>query len=148
MLMSLCFIYLPFVFRRPLISLSLLLAFALLQAHNFIPHHHHEKNKVATAHHHDHDHDEDDHDDKTGTPVADLDHSIDFGKVVAKPQFDKSFVEKPVFAGTIIIWLCDHLTSFERPPRPHPPDNSSRLHDIFLSHSVPLRAPPVSSCIS
>src|SRR5688572_26085900 len=103
------------MFRRLVISLSLLLAFALLQAHNFIPHHHHEEKAVKTAHHHHgHDHDEDDHDDKTGNhlPLTDLDHSIDFGKVVAKPQFDKSFIEKPAFAGTMIIWLCDKLASF------------------------------------
>jgi hypothetical protein len=140
------------MFRRLVISLSLLLAFALLQAHNFIPHHHHEEKPVKTAHHHHHGRDDDDHDhdNKTGNhlPITDLDHSIDFGKVVAKPQFDKGVIEKPVFAGTIIIWLCDKLTSFESPPRPHPPDKGSRLHDIFLSHSVPLRAPPVSSYLS
>ena len=58
------------MFRRLAISLVLLLAFALLQAHNFIPHHHHKIPKATAHHHHDdagnsHHHDDEQSDDTT-----------------------------------------------------------------------------------
>jgi hypothetical protein len=130
------------------ISLCLLLAFAMLQAHNFIPHHHHDEEKIET-HHHDHEHDDED-DDKTdhNSPFTDLTHNSDFGKVVAKPHFDKEIIEKPDFSESILSRLYDKLASFASPPRPHPPDDDTSLHLIFLSHSLPLRAPPASSCLT
>jgi zinc transporter ZupT len=132
------------MFKRLAISFCLLVAFAMLQAHNFIPHHH-EIEPVEANHHHDHDeNDDNDHD----SPFTDLTHNADFGKVIAKPQTIKEIVEKPVFAGGFFIVLYNRLTSFESPPEYHPPDDDSALHLIFLSHSLPLRAPPTQSFLS
>jgi hypothetical protein len=143
-------LHLRFMFKRLGISLCLLLAFVLLQAHNFIPHHHHdEARQPAHSHHHDHEHNHPDKgsDDDTDAhlPFADMDHSADFGKVVAKPQFENSAISKPVFANCQIIWLTEQFATLPDTPRPHPPDFHSSLHTIFLSHSIPLRAPPFSS---
>jgi len=138
------------MYKRLAISFCLLLAFALLQAHNFIPHHHHENEPIEVNHHHDHDddHDEDHDDNDHNLPFTDLTHNADFGKVIAKPQAIKDIVEKPLFTGGFIIILYNKLASFEIPPEYHPPDNDSPLHLIFLSHSLPLRAPPIHSFLS
>ena len=135
--------------KRLSISFCLLLALVTLQAHNFIPHYH-ENDAFETKHHHHHDHDDDDDAGKTDHtfPFTDLTHNADFGKVIAKPNFEKQVIEKPAFAEGILLKLYDKLASFASPPRPHPPDHDSSLHLIFLSHSLPLRAPPVSSCLS
>ena len=142
------FLLYPYLCNRMLkrlgISFCLLLAFAMLQSHNFIPHHH-ESEPMEAAHHHDHDSDDDkDH----NSPFTDLTHNADFGKVIAKPHFIKQIIEKPVFAEGLFFQLYTKLASSEISPRPHPPDGESPLHLIFLSHSVPLRAPPASSCLS
>lgn len=131
--------------KRLSISFCLLLAFAMLQAHNFIPHHHDEE-AIEANHHHDHDDDDDktDHD----SPFTDLTHNADFGKIITKPHFDKEIIEKPVFSEGILLRLYNKLASFAIPPRPHPPDDNSSLHLIFLSHSLPLRAPPASTFLS
>ena len=127
--------------KRLTIAFCLLLAFAMLQAHNFIPHHHDEE-AIEANHHHDHDDDKTDHD----SPFTDLTHNADFGKVITKPHFDKEIIEKPVFTEGILLRLYNKLASFASPPRPHPPDDDSPLHLIFLSHSLPLRAPPAFAC--
>jgi hypothetical protein len=126
--------------RRLVISLFLIFAFALLQAHNFIPHHHHEITAESGHHHH---HDEDDNDDhKSGHEFPDFDHSVELGKVVTKPQVVREVLQKPVIDLHHIFWLSDQVGGYESPPVYNPPDNDSPLHRIFLSHSLPLRAPP------
>ena len=115
----------------------------MLQAHNFIPHHHDEE-AIEANHHHDHDdgNDETDH----NFPFSDLNHNAEFGKIIAKPHFDNEIIETPAFSESILFRLYDKFAAFESPPRPHPPDNESPLHLIFLSHSLPLRAPPALTC--
>ena len=115
----------------------------MLQAHNFIPHHHESEAVEANAHH-DHDDQDDDHD----LPFTDLTHNADFGKTIVKPQDQNDIADKPVFAVCFLVAQYNKLTSFESPPEYHPPDDDSHLHLIFLSHSVPLRAPPVFSPLS
>lgn len=134
--------------RRLFISFCLLLAFAMLQAHNFIPHQHIEI-KIA-KHHHDHDkhhHHDDEKKDKNvpQPPVTHLTHNADFGKVIAKPHLDKQVIKKPGFCESMQLQLYDKLASFTNPKRPHPPDYNSSPHLIFLSYSIPLRAPPIFS---
>ena len=123
----------------------------MLQAHNFIPHQHKEK-PVKHSHHHNqdkhHEHDENDGQDDHQTPFSDLTHNADFGTVIAKPDFEKQIIEKPDCCEGILLQLYDKLASFISTHRPHPPDANSSLHLIFLSHSLPLRAPPASSCLS
>jgi hypothetical protein len=149
-------VYLRFMLRRLAISFVLLLAFALLQAHNFIPHHHHEIPKATADHHHGedgsahHHHDDEQTDNTTDhdVPFTDLTHNADFGKVVSKPQVVQEIVQKPVLELNKILWLHDKLVVLDGPPKHQPPDNDSSLHTIFLSHSLPLRAPPISSLLS
>jgi hypothetical protein len=134
--------------RRLSISFWLLLAFAILQAHNFIPHHH-ESEHVKTGQHHD-DHAEndrhhEDHEDEADhdSPISDLTHNSEFGKTIVKPQDLKDIIEKPVLliAGHIIL-LYNEQAAPDNPALYHPPDGDSPLHIIFLSHSLPFRAPP------
>ena len=143
------------MFKRLAISFALILAFALLQAHSFIPHHHHEIPKATTHHHHDEEGSTHHHDDEPGdnttdhdSPFTDLNHNAEFGKVVSKPQVVQEIAQKPVLELNKIIWLHDKLIVLDGPPKHHPPDNDSSLHTIFLSHSLPLRAPPISSLLS
>ena len=117
-------------------------AYIVFQAHNFIPHHH--DVKVAADHHHDDHNDNDDHHDY---PFADLTHNADFGKVVVKPQ-TLTGVDQPVFSTECFIELFDRAALFKTPPLYHPPDNDSTFHCIFLSHSIPLRAPPEHTIMS
>jgi hypothetical protein len=141
--------------RRFVISSCLLLAFVIMQAHNFVPHVHEEKQLAKHAHHHDHDDHDDHHDDKDeGDKTAhhqshstDLTHSAEFGKVMQKPHFEIQVIQTDIFIGTFLR-LYDKMGSLKNPPRPHPPDKEPSLHIIFLSHSTPLRAPPASSCLS
>jgi hypothetical protein len=141
------------MFKRLAISFCLL-AFAMLQAHNVIPHHHKEDHTVKLNHHDDQTNDHHHHDgndNKTEnhqSPFTDLTHNADFGKVVAKPQFQAQDLDHPIFSERTLLQLYDKLSFFESPPRPHPPDNDSSLHHIFLSHSLPLRAPPASTFLS
>jgi hypothetical protein len=131
---------LQLMLKRLSISFCILLAFAMLQAHNFIPHHHDEE-AIEANHHHDHDDDKTDHD----SPFSDLTHNADFGKAAAKPDFDKE-IKNLVLVEGLFILLYNKLESFKTLPRPHPPDDGSSLHLIFLSHSLPLRAPPAFAC--
>jgi hypothetical protein len=133
------------MFKRLAISFFLLLAFVLLQAHNFMPHHHESELIEVNHHHHPYESDEDQDCD---LPFADLTHNADFGKIVVKPQGIKDIVEKPVFTVGLFIMAYNKLASLENPPEYHPPGDSSPLHLIFLSHSVPLRAPPAHTILS
>jgi hypothetical protein len=135
-----------FMFKRVAISFWVLCAFAVLQAHNLIPHHH---NEIAIEHSHSHnDHDDDHGDEDTdhSEPFTAFTHSSDLGKVLTKPYDIKEISAKPFTSETLLSRLFCTLASVKDRPRPHPPDDDSPLHLIFLSHSLPLRAPP-SSCL-
>jgi hypothetical protein len=130
------------MFKRLAISFWVLCAFALLQAHNFIPHHHTEM-VIGHSHSHDrHHHDQDEEDNDESEPFTHLQHSSDFEKVITKPFVIKDVIAKPIASETFFSRLYNTLASLENPPKPHPPDDDSPLHVIFLSHSLPLRAPP------
>jgi hypothetical protein len=133
------------MFKRLAISFCLLLAFMLLQAHNLVPHHH-ESQFVEKVHHHHHDgkHDhEHDEDNDHHFPFTDQTHTVDFGKSVVKPFDLKYNFEKPAPAiGSILFNSFCSSAVFDRRPRYQPPDGAAALHLIFLSHSLPLRAPP------
>ena len=135
--------------KKRLISLLFLAAYFLLAGHSIIPHHH-EEDSIVTSHPHDHEEDSEENNkaDHHTLPSADLTHNADFGKVIVKLHFEKQLFERPVFDGGILLRLYDKLASFENPPRPHPPDDDSPLHLIFLSQSLPLRAPPAPLCLS
>ena len=130
------------MFRKCVIFFFLITAYILLQAHNFIPHHH----KVEVPHHHHHDdHEDNDHHD---FPFTDLTHNAEFGKVIVKPQVITGVDEQRVFKAECFVELFTRAPLFKPPPQYHPPDNDFPLHCIFLSHSVPLRAPPIPIILS
>lgn len=137
--------------KRLGISFCILLAFAMLQAHNFIAHHH-EEVEISHHHHHSngdaHEHEKKNHTDDSNSPFNDATHTADFGKIIAKPDAGHISFESPLLIAYLLTPLYNKLACFNNPPRPHPPDNDATLHLIFLSHSLPLRAPPASSCLS
>jgi hypothetical protein len=124
--------------KRYIIFLFLSTAYTVLQAHNFIPHHH-ESEFIETRHHHDHG-DQDDHD--NNTPFTDLTHNADFGKVIAKPQVMKGVDEKIIFLTSCFIEIFYKPGLLKQPSEYRPPGDDFSLHLIFLSHCLPLRAPP------
>jgi hypothetical protein len=111
-------------------------AFAMLQVHNFITHHHHDE-KIEISHH---DNSKTDHD----SPFNDLTHNSEFGKMLAKPVFDKKVIDKPNLSGGLLFQLYDRLECIKKPPRLYPPGLDPSLHFIFLSPAIPLRAPPAA----
>jgi hypothetical protein len=137
------------MFKRLAISFWVICAFAMLQAHNLIPHHHTEV-VMEHSHSHDdhhHDHDQNDEDSDHSEPFIAFTHSADLGKILTKPRNIKEVSVKPFTSETILSRLFYTLASVKDRPRPHPPDDGSPLHLIFVSHSLPLRAPPASSCL-
>jgi hypothetical protein len=127
------------VLKRYIIFLFLSAAYTVLQAHNFIPHHH-ESEFIETGNHHDHE-DHDDHD--NNPPFTDLTHNADFGKVIAKPEVIKGVNEETILFTSCFIEIFYKPGLLKQPSEYHPPGDDSSLHLIFLSHSLPLRAPPV-----
>jgi hypothetical protein len=123
------------VLKRCVIFIFLITAYATFQAHNFIPHHH--DIEFAADHHDDHE-DSDDRD----SPFSDQTHNAEFGRTVVNTPTIKGIDQKPVFNAGCFIDLFNKLTLIKKPSEYHPPDDDSPLHLIFLSHSVPLRAPP------
>lgn len=140
--------------KHLLISLCLLLAFSILQVHNFIPHQHRNSQAIQHSHHHGmdhHNHDADknnEKDDDHQSPITELTHNADFGKVITKKHFEKKIIEKSAFPTSELLQQNHSLLSFTSTKQPHPPDNNISLHLIFLSHCLPLRAPPAFSCLS
>jgi hypothetical protein len=131
--------------RRLSIAFCLLLAFAMLQAHNFIPHHHDQEHIQLQHHHDDNDHHDNDHHDNDADNdlLGDFNHNADFGKSIVKPYDFKIIIEKPLLLAIHqFILHIDKLALPQNPALYHPPDNDTQLHIIFLSHSVPFRAPP------
>jgi hypothetical protein len=128
--------------KRLLISFCLLVAFAMLQAHNFIPHHHVQE-PVESSHHHDHDgsgHHHHDH--GSDFPFSDQSHDAEFGKAIVKPHEVEDIILKPFLFEDPLSMLYRSLISSQSHDFYHPPDHESSLHIIFLYHSIPLRAPP------
>ena len=121
--------------KRCVIFVLLFAAYAVFQAHNFIPHHH--DIEIAADHHDDHE-DNDHHD----SPFSDQTHNAEFGKTVVTTPTIKGAEQKPVFNAECFIDLFNKLTLIKKSSEYHPPDDDSPLHLIFLSHSIPLRAPP------
>lgn len=126
--------------------LWLLLSFALMQVHNFTPHLH-SKGVNAVGHEHaSHNHG---HDHKPAPPVTNdypsqPVHSEDFGNVVTKPQDGKRLEVKAVYSELFIVSVSFVLLAGDDPPQALPLGIDTLLHPIFVSHSVPLRAPPYS----
>lgn len=133
------------------ISFCILLAFAALLAHNLIAHHHedvpvhHHHHGDKDAHHH---HENEDRGHQDNAPFNNATHPVDFGKIIAKPDGTQISIESPLFISYILTPVYNKLAGLNNLRRPHPPDKESSLHIIFLSHSLPLRAPPASSRLS
>jgi hypothetical protein len=141
------------------ISFCIILAFGLLQAHNFVAHHHHvlasadhEYTDANTHHHHhdanDHTPDQDGESRDNDSPFSDATHTADFGKILVKPDASQPDIDSPLLIACLIqafhlqpAFVSCHL-------KVHPPDKGTSLHIIFLSHSLPSRAPPISSYVS
>ncbi len=120
--------------KRVGISLILLVAFALLQAHNLIPHHHQEEPALEKHAHNDHD---DDHDGPLNAH-----HSADFGKVVDKPEEIKYGITSYSYTEINCI-VCQSIGLF---PKILSSTNYFPKKKCFLPLSPPrfnaLRAPP------
>jgi hypothetical protein len=126
---------------------GLLLSFALLQMHNFIPHLH-----VATPQpvlfqqQHSHKHHHSDHTQHTQSKqdhsCGHFAHNEDFGKVFVQLQERQKFDSTLCFFGCFFDAALFNKLSANNHSKDFPPGNSTSLHLIFLSHSVPLRAPP------
>jgi hypothetical protein len=136
--------------KRLGISFCFLLAFALLQAHNFVEHHH---GDVLPDHHHHagqdhHDHEHHDSNQQDNSTENNQTHSSDFGKILIKPNSEEKILLAPVSTLSNTIFAYDELVDsyYHSPPRP--PDKNCFVHIIFYSHSLPFRAPPASSCLS
>jgi hypothetical protein len=121
--------------KKCIIFLFLATAYFIFQAHNFIAHHH--DIEVSSTHHHDHE--DNDHED---SPFNDLTHTAEFGKIVVKPHTMKLADEETIAASKSFVNLFNKLIVFNTSIEYHPPDDDFPLHLIFLSHSLPLRAPP------
>ena len=129
------------VFKRLGISLSVLLAVLLFQAHSFMPHHHHEHEKFDT-HQHDHNNGKTDHNDFPGSNTG---HNAEFGITgVAQKDYlavnlhwdDESMDIQPGFMVTI------------PPESPSPiPGSPQKISYTPVPHyvAIPLRAPPSCS---
>lgn len=100
-----------------------------------VQHHHHSDQH---HHHNTENNSEPDHD-NTCDHYA---HNEDFGKVVVKLPANQKLEVKPVISDYIFVAAFLNLFTVESPPPVYPPGNNSTLHLIFLSHSIPLRAPP------
>lgn len=81
------------MFKRQIISLFVLLAFIMLQAHNLAPHSHLAKHKAEDAHehhdfdhHHHHHHSDPSEDNDDDSPITDFTHQTNFEKTVIQPK--------------------------------------------------------------
>ena|SRR5690349_21030669 len=118
--------------------LCYLLAFVALQVHNATPHYHQEE---INFHHHN---DQQNHDEVGKKSPVNAHHDSEFGKSIVKPEGYQCQVEKPVlFVGSFIL-LFDELSNFYHVTPKIAPRFNSSLHSIFVTHNVPLRAPPVA----
>jgi hypothetical protein len=125
------------MYKRLVISSILLIAFAVLQAHNCIPHHHHDE-ETRNEHHNAHDEDGGDH----SYPFNGQNHSSDFGKVVEQPPLVKfSFDNQAQILFDFTTWRIV-ISSSENPPVRYSFTRNCTLHLPFLTSAIPLRAPP------
>jgi hypothetical protein len=136
--------------KRPIIAFFVLLAFAMLQAHNFMPHQHHDDAYAKHSHQHDqgkhHDHDTDDEEkgktEDHDSPFHAAGHNSDFGKIIIKPQEN---------AGPAIHWadvaadfsgIFDYLFAPDIPPPNLPPAQNESFRSLAFFSSLSLRGPP------
>jgi hypothetical protein len=136
---------LPGMSKRLIISFFLLLAFAVVQAHDYIPHSHHTKQEDPFEHHddgHDSDHDDTDHDFLTHA-FAHFQHDQGsaFSYVCSqkcdidqKASFVKDYTS---FLTAFILNFFDKQQSVYLPPRFSVP-----LHFYQVSFDIPRRGPP------
>jgi hypothetical protein len=136
--------------KRPVIAFFVLLAFAMLQGHNFMPHQHHDDAHAKHSHQHEqgkpHDHDTDDEEngetEDHNAPFHAAGHNADFGKIIIKPQEN---------AGNTIQWadmavdffgIFDYLFAPDIPPPNLPPARNEYFLSFTHSSSLSLRGPP------
>lgn len=117
--------------KKYFIFIFLAAAYSALMAHNFTPHHHDEDMKTLQQH--------DDHKDRTDYTAE---HYADFGKILSKHEQQPVLELKSTEVANILSDLRSTECIFWKPPIHSPPENDTRLHHIFYSHSVPFRAPP------
>ena len=140
------------------ISFCIILAFGLLQAHNFVAHHHNvqtsadHEHKHANTHHHHHHHDssnqaphQDGEPQDNDSPFSDATHTADFGKILIKPDASQLGIDSPLLIACLIQAFYLQPTFVDCHLKAHPPDKCTSLHIVFLSHSLPSRAPPMAS---
>jgi hypothetical protein len=135
--------------KRPVIAFFVLLAFALLQAHNYMPHQHRDDAHAKHSHHDqgkNHDHDTDDEEngesEDHNAPFHAAGHNSDFGKIIIKPQEN---------AGPAIQWadvaadfsgIFDYLFAPDIPPPNLPPAQNQSFLSLTSFSSLSLRGPP------
>lgn len=136
--------------KRPVIAFFVLLAFAMLQAHNFMPHQHHDDGHAKHSHQHDqgkhHDHDRDDDEngktDDHDAPFQAAGHNADFGKIIIKPQENTgTFIQWAAMAVDLSgIFAC--LFAPDIPPPNLPPAQNESILSLISCSSLSLRGPP------
>jgi hypothetical protein len=136
--------------KRSIIAFFVLLAFAMLQAHNFMPHQHHDDAHAKHPHQHEqgkhHDHDTDDEEKgKTGdhdSPFHAAGHNSDFGKIIIKPQQNG---KTTIYWAYMIVDLSG-IFAYLFAPDISPPNLPPAQNEFFLSlasfSSLSLRGPP------
>jgi hypothetical protein len=135
----------------------------MLQVHSFIPHTH----SLKTAESHSHSHSKGDqshkhysHSDHSNTdsntkqtdpdndhdesPLNDLVHDAEFGKTLLKPISVKISIEQYILFVPSFFQNYDRIISFAFKEKHFPRQNKTSLFEVFLSHNIPLRAPPAA----
>lgn len=132
--------------RRPVISFFILMALAILQAHNFIPHLHNFQNQVTEHHHHDegfpHDEGVPDDDPDQDNPLSQFRH-IDYtgGLIwVLKSPAEKENNLPPFMLPA--DYTAAGLSFFLSNPEPDPPRKKDGIPAGYRLSDIPLRAPP------
>jgi hypothetical protein len=131
--------------KRLIISFFLLLAFAVVQAHDYIPHSHHPEQEDPLEHHdHDHDKDHDDADhDFLNHAFAHLQH--DQGSAFSYVFSQKRHIDHQIsFAKEYTSVLTAFILRFFDTQQSVylPPKYSVPIHSCQLSFDIPRRGPP------
>lgn len=138
------------MFKRPVIAFFVLLAFAMLQAHNFMPHQHHDDHLAKHSHSHDqgkhHDHEEDDEEkgdtEDHESPFHAAGHNADFGKIVIKPQENGGLNFQTADIPVDLTGVFAYLFAPDIPPPNLPPAQNESFLNFTNSPSLSLRGPP------
>ncbi len=136
--------------KRPVIASFVLLAFAMLQAHNFMPHQHHDDAHAKHSHHHDqgkhHDHDTDDEENREtedhDAPFHAAGHNSDFGKIIIKPQENTGTPIQSADMAVDLSGIVDYLFASDIPPPNLPPAQNETFLSLASFSSLSLRGPP------